>query len=598
MRIVTFSVAAAVVLLGGVTAWGLPNELSYEIDARLNTDANVITGEETLTLTNRTDGPLDQLVFHLYPNAFKRGADTFYQRELREKAGIEDLDEIYADPSDDAFMTIENVSVGAQTLSYQVDDTLMTVDLAEPLPADATIELDIRFTYNMMEIPSDGQYAGNLALRTGHREGVYTVTLWYPKLAVYDEDGWNRQRYGYIGEFYGDYADYTVSLDVPSELTVGATGQRQGQVMANDEQSRKTLTYAASRVHDVAWVASERFEVTELTASDGTDIQALTLGNESDLAQETRDALTYFADAFGPYAYETLVAADVTAGGGMEYPGIIMIGFGSIREIAHEVGHQWWYGAVGNDEYDEAWLDEAFTVYSDERYRMEERGTSESSTRSSYRFREPGTPVLTPASQFPTLDRYFQSAYTKGSGILWMLEGWLGRETFDEILRTYYERHRFQNVATADFVTTVERVTDRDMDDFFDHWLRSTESLDVSVEGVRSLDASSDHHRYEITVGRQGRSIAPVTVEAVDEADQSTTFRWNGSGDRTTFEANLDAPLAEVTVDPEGKLLETDRADNTWDAERQRADVPIWAGVLTLTLVLPLARWGWIRWRR
>jgi len=594
----TLWLALAIVIAVAGSAWGLPNEVAYEIDARLNTATNVITGEQTLTLTNRTDGALNELVFHLYPNAFKRGADTFYQQELRNKAGVDDLDEIYADPSDDAFMTIENVSIRAQTLGYEVDGTLMSVDLAEPLPADATIELDMAFTYNMMAIPSDGQYAGNLALRTGHREGVYTVTLWYPKLAVYDEDGWNRQRYGYIGEFYGDYGDYTVSLDVPSSLTVGATGQRQGQVVDVGEQNRKTLTYAASDVHDFAWVASERFAVTELTTNNGTTVQALTPSDDSELAQQTRDALTYFADAFGPYAYETLVAADVTAGGGMEYPGIIMIGFGSIREIAHEVGHQWWYGAVGNDEYNEAWLDEAFTVYSDERYRMEERGTSERSTRSSYRFREPDTPVLTSASEFPTIDRYFQSAYTKGSGILWMLEGWLGRETFDEILRTYYDQYRFQNVTTADFVATVERVTDRDMADFFDHWLRTTEVLDVFVEGVRSLDAPSGNHRYEITVGRQGRSIAPVTVKAVDDADQSTTFRWNGSEDQTTFEANLDAPLAEVTVDPDAKLLETDRTDNTWDAERQRADVPIWAGVLTLTLVLPLARWGWTRWRR
>lgn len=589
----TLWLALAIVAAVAGSAWSLPNEVGYDIEARLDTETNVITGEQALTLTNRTGQALDQLVFHLYPNAFQRGADTFYQQELEQKAGVDDLDEIYADPSDDAFMDVHRVSTGPQSLSYEIDGTLMTVALNNPLPADATIELAIDFTYDLMEVPSDGQYAGNLALRTGHRNGVYTVTLWYPKLAVYDDEGWNRQRYGYIGEFYGDFGNYTVSLDVPSEMTVGATGQRTGQVVEIGEAQRKTLTYSATNVHDFAWVASERYEVTELTTDDGVTVEALTLDDGSRLAQETRDALVYFADAFGPYAYETLVAADVTAGGGMEYPGIVMIGFGSLREIVHEVGHQWWYGAVGNDEYDEAWLDEAFTVYSDERYRIEQRGLSESSTRSSYRFSEPSEPVLTPASEFGTLNDYFQSAYTKGSGVLWMLEGWLGRETFDHVLRAYYEQYRFRNVTTVDFVSTVEDVTGREMDAFFDHWLRTTESLDVSIEGVKTLESSEDSHRYAIVVAREGRSFAPVDVRVTDNDGQSTQLIWDSSADRETFEVTLDAPLAEVIIDPARTLLEADRQNNAWDATRQSSGFPIWAGVLAMAMALPIVRWGW-----
>jgi len=590
----TFWLTLTLVVAMAGPAWGLPNEVAYDIEARLDTDTNVITGKETFTLTNRTGGALNELVFHLYPNAFKRGADTFYQQELQTKAGVDDLDVIYADPSDDAFMSIQSVSTGAQTLSYQVEDTLMTVALGDPFPDGGQLELDIEFTYNLMEIPSNGQYAGNLALRTGHRNGVYTVTLWYPKLAVYDNEGWNRQRYGYIGEFYGDFGSYTVSLNVPAEMTIGATGRMNGQVVEIGDRNRKTLTYSASNVHDFAWVASEHYEVTELTSDDGVTVQALMLNGGSDLARQTRGALVYFAEHFGPYAYETMVAADVEVGGGMEYPGIVMIGFGSIREIVHEVGHQWWYGAVGNDEYDEAWLDEAFTVYSDERYRIEQLGLSESSTRSSFRFNEPGTPVLTPASEFATIDRYFQAVYTKGSGILWMLEGWLGRETLDEVLRAYYERFRFQNVTTADFIATVEDVTGREMDDFFDHWLRTTNSLDVYVEDVRTLASTEETHRYEIVVAREGRSFAPVEVRAIDNAGRQSDLIWGSSANRETFEVRLDAPLAEVILDPTQRLLETNRTNNTWDVTRQQAGFPVWAGVLVLAVALPIARWGWM----
>ena len=594
MRAILLSIVI-VMLVPCVLAFGLPNEVSYDIDARLDAETHAITGEAALTFTNRTGGPLDQIVFHLYPNAFKRGSDTFYQRELQQKAGVEDLDEIYADPSDDAFMTIHSVADRTQSLGYQIDGTLMTVDLAAPLPNDTQIELTIDFTYNLMEIPSEGQYAGNFAQRSGHRNGVYTITLWYPKVAVFDDEGWHAQPYSYIGEFYGDFGDYIVSLNVPSEMTVGATGRRQGQVVEVGDKNRKTLTYRASNVHDFAWAASERYKRRELTTDDGVTVQALALDG-ADLAEQARDALVYFAETYGPYAYETLVAADVTAGGGMEYPGIIMIGFGSVREIVHEVGHQWWYGAVGNNEYDEAWLDEALTTYSDERFRIEQRGLSASGTRSSFRFREPGTPVLTEASEFASLNRYFESVYTKGSGVLWMLEGWLGRATFDEVLQTYYDRFRFRNVTTADFIATVEDVTGREMDEFFDHWLRTTDTLDVYVDGVRTRASSEGTYRYEIAVGRQGRSIAPVTVRAIDQDGQSQDHLWENDADRATIEVTLDAPLSEVIVDPAQKLLETDRRNNAWDASQRQTTVsPIWVGVLALVAMLPVARWGWSR---
>jgi len=191
-------------------AYGLPNEVAYTIEATLDPRRHVVQGREVVEFINKTGRALDALYFHVYPNAFKRGSNSFYQQELREKGRV-DPDVIYANPDDDAFMTIERVvrfdgAESAIPLRFSVEDTLLTVELDEPLPDGASLKLEIGFVYDLMEAAPGARMAARWAVRSGHRDGVYTLALWYPKLAAYDERGWHLEPYGYIGEFYGDFA--------------------------------------------------------------------------------------------------------------------------------------------------------------------------------------------------------------------------------------------------------------------------------------------------------------------------------------------------------------------------------------------------------
>ncbi len=569
------------ILLVPLTAYGLPSEVRYSIDAELDTQKNIISGNETIQITNRTGQTLSELYFHVYPNAFKRNSNSQYQRDLQSIAGIRDLNRIYANPNDDAFIQILSITSDSRSLDFSVQDTLLKVRLPEPLVNDAEIKLTIEFIYDLMEVPFEGRMAAALAIRSGHRNGVYTISLWYPKLAVYDEAGWHLEPYSYIGEFYGDFADYLVELTVPTSFQVGATGKLEFEVAGS---LKKTLSFFAEDVHDFAWVASARYQVKELEW-EGITVRALYL-DQFALAERGLTALQFYSEQFGPYAYSVFTIAQVEAGGGMEYPAIIMIGFGSDREIAHEVAHQWWYAAVGNDEFNEAWLDEGFATYSEERYLMERLGYAEDFARSSLRYHEPGEIVLQPASEYTSLSNYAAAVYTKGSGILWMLRGLVGKERFEQLLREYYARFQFQNVTTSDFTLLAEEVSQQELDWFFDQWLRTTKTLDFSISEVRTLSQADGRYQDAITLQRTGEATMPVVIQLIDSQGVSQKLEWDGQETTKQFIVEGASPLQSVTIDPERTVLEEIRSNNTWfggQAELLRS-LPMWLAVV-LTLI-------------
>ncbi len=536
--------------------WALPNEIEYTISAQLDTAKNIIVGTETVRFTNRTGTELKELYFHVVPNAFKRGANTKYQQELQ-RAGIFPA-LIYASPDDDAFMEIKSITANGQALSFTIDDTLMRVALPKPLADGETLELQIEFLNDLMQPAPSALWAASFAVRSGHRNSTYTVTLWYPKVVVYDADeGWNLDKYSFLGEFYGDFANYDVTLAVPANFTVGCTGV----ILSESVQgSQKIVTVRAERVHDFAWVAGPFYRVEETTLSSGAQLRVLSLG--FNMTAIAADAVNFFNERFGPYAYPVVTVAQVTVGGGMEYPGIVMIAGGSTTEIVHELAHQWWYAAVGNDEMDEAWLDEAFATFSEELYDIE-RLQAPLSSRSSYNFREPGIAVLTRADQFPSLRSYAHAVYTKGSGVLWMLRWVVGAENFDRLMREYYARFTYKNATTQDFTAVAEEVSAQELDWFFDIWLRTVKTLDFSlpVGSWRRLEDGQIETR--VTIVRQGEAIAPVKVVLYLRDGSTLEARWDGQHTVSELTFKSQSAPVQAEVDPDHDVLEQNRTNNT-----------------------------------
>ncbi|MCX8103949.1 MAG: M1 family aminopeptidase [Candidatus Bipolaricaulota bacterium] len=552
----TVNVSFWLVVSWSFVSLALPNEIAYTISAQLDLAKNIIIGTETVRFTNRTGTALTELYFHVVPNAFKRGANSKYQQELQ-RAGIPPAS-IYASPNDDAFMEIKSVTANGQVLAFSLDDTLMRVALKEPLADGQTLTLQIEFINDLMQPAPQALWAATFAVRSGHRNSTYTVTLWYPKVVVYDADeGWNLDKYSFLGEFYGDFATYDVTLTVPANFVVGCTGV----ILSETAQgAQKIVTVRAERVRDFAWVAGPFYRVEETKLSTGALLRVLSLGLS--MTAVSADAMNFFSERFGPYAYPVVTVAQVTVGGGMEYPGIVMIAGGLPAEIVHELAHQWWYAAVGNDEMDEAWLDEAFATFSEELYDIE-RQKAPLSSRSSYRFREPGIPVLTRADQFPSLRSYAQTVYTKGSGVLWMLRWVLGAQNSDRLFKEYYARFTYKNATTQDFIAVVEEVSSQELDWFFDIWLRTTKTLDFSLPVGAWRQTEDGQFETRLTILRQGEAIAPVRVVLYLRDGSTMETRWDGQQATAELLFKSKSAPAQAEVDPDRDVLEENRANNT-----------------------------------
>lgn len=547
----------ALILSSAFIASALPNEVDYTIQAQLDTTQNIIIAQEQVRFVNRTGTTLSEIWFHLYPNAFKKNSNSNFQQQLQRIGGV-NPNQLYATPNDDAFIEIKNLRANGQDLAYSVNDTLMKVSLPKSLADGEEIKLDIRFVYDLMEAPASALFASRLAIRSAHRRGVYTVSLWFPKVVVYDKSGWNLVQFGYVGEFYSDFGAYRVELTLPSDMIVAATG---ALIREEAKGTLKTQIWEAGNVHDFAWAASSRFQVSETRLANNAIVRTVYL-NLAQMHSKAVDTLQYFNQQFGAYPYPVVTVAQVEAGGGMEYPGIVMIGGGDTLELVHELAHQWWYGIVGNNEENEAWLDEGFATFSEELYTIERLGQTYQTSRSSFNFREPGIPVLTPAAQFNSLGIYASAVYTKGSGILWMMRGMLGRAKFDQAMKTYFEKLKFKNATTSDFIAIVEETNGQKLDWFFNQWLKTTKTLDFAVKSVSSVTQANGTVTLQATVSRTGEAVMPVRVQFVLNDGSKIEEIWDGQTTEKQITFETQVSLIQVVIDPDQTLLESNRANN------------------------------------
>ena len=602
MRIFTLGLIGLIILSGVAyseeAGLRVPNEVAYEIVVELDTEKHFLYGEEKITFKNTAATPFDRLYLHLYPNRFTDERSVF-AREM----GVNNYDLWYPNYPDNGYTFVEKLTLNGQESDYFVDDTIMRIDLKEFLMPGQEVEIYLKFR---VKIP-------NSLARFGHDKGNYYIQWWYPRMVVYDEKGWNAEPFHADGEVYGDFAQYRVHIKVPDEMVVAATGVLQNEL--NNTDGTKTLTYFAQDVHDFAWVADSSYKV-ETVTWEGITIRSLYLPGEEDsgrkTAQYARDAIEYFSRRFGKYPYPNFTVVGIRAlGFAMEYPQLIMISDAlyktsifnvdilSVLDVvtAHMVAHQWWYGIIGNNELDEAWLDEGFATYSyinyaemkygkrNNLYRYEELGYfwrilaywnwgnwrnegekgyfdqwSNGPGKGYFDLaREGGEEILViPRHKVPA--GKFSLVYDKGFLTLTALESQVGTETFDKIMQRYFQRYKFKNATSGDFVAIAEEVSARDLDEFFDQMLYSTKKLDYVLEDVTSGKVGK--YLTRASIRQDGEMQMAVDVEATTESGGKIVQRWEGKDKRGTVTFITDEPVRSVVIDPNNRLPDLDRVNN------------------------------------
>ncbi len=564
----------------------LPNEISYDIQARLDTQAHKIFGTERILFTSKAEKPLKELYLHLWPNRFAEG--SVQAREM----GADSFDRLFPNGPDYGYLFIQELTLDGKTVQYSIDDTILKIEPETPIAPDQTVEIRVKF---IVKIP-------NALERLGHDQGNYYISWWYPKLSVYDKKGWHPDVAHAFGasEPYEDFAHYSVELTVPSMMIVGATGQLAREMVNPD--GTKTLTYVAENVHDFAWVADARYQ-TETVQWEDVTIVSLYFPEDAAAgkraAHYAKDALEYFSKRFGRYPYPNFTVAEIRGFGfAMEYPQMIQQSYMLYRlpelftildsVTAHETAHQWFYGLFMNNQLEETWLDEGFATFAETSYIEHKYGKNansfntlwlkaqglgflvemmkESNARASAlayytRIAREGreAPLATPLHKVPQGKTVLP--YQKGALLLFALENLLGRETFDRVMQEYYRRYRYRQVTAEDFIKTAEDISGRDLKGFFEQWLTTTKQLDAALEGM-STQKIEDKYVTRVMVRQRGELRIPVDLEATLTDGTKVRQRWEMLDDQGTITFITDKPVRSVTLDPERALPDLDRSDN------------------------------------
>ncbi len=514
-------------------------QVDHVIDVRLDDTRHMLHAREEFTYTNNSSSTLDTLWMHLWPNAY-RDRETALCEQL-DRMG--ELDLHFATEADRGWIdSLDFRSDGVKLAwGYHTQHSdIAWIKPERPLKPGDRLRVSTPFR---VKLP-DGKFS-----RLGHTGQAYYITQWYPKPAVYDATGWHAMPYLTQGEFYSEFGSFDVSITLPSNYVVGATGLLQdaperawmdslattplseAQKLSLEKErggrngfppsneSSKTIRFKQDRVHDFAWFADKRFIVRKSAVAlpkSGRTVVTWVLFTPKN-ALQWNDAITYvnesvrlYSQWVGDYPYDACTAVDGTlaAGGGMEYPMITIIGNVGSKEaldnvIAHEVGHNWFYGILGNNERDHAWMDEGMNSFVELRYMRLRHPKSDLSinvqginkvlgdtgdahrTLSEYSYRLNARRNLDQALSLTSNDftsiNYGTDVYMKTALVMDHLMAYLGEEMMDSCLHAYYEEWKFRHPRPADMRNVFERMSGKNLAWLFDGFLATDEKYRVKA---------------------------------------------------------------------------------------------------------------------
>ncbi len=463
--------------------------VAYTIDAHLDTDKKSLDATETLTYKNLTGQSLTSIPFHLYLNAFR--PESTFTRETHFGGGIrDDESENEYPPEKRGSITISHIDAdnyGDLTSGLRFiapddgnaeDHTVAEIPLPHPLAPNDSITFHLAF---------HDQFPLSVA-RNGYKRDFIMGAQWFPKPGVFWHGAWNCHQYHALTEFFSDFATFNVSLNVPSRYVVGATGVPTAEFTNGVPNGTKTLSFYAEDVGDFAFAASPNFTVTDgtfLSSMGPVKIHVLALKAHPKAGPRYLDiikkTMAQFDQRYGPYPYKIVTVIDPEPGsemGGMEYP-TLFTGDTSwyepthITELTaeHEFGHQYWYGMVATNEFEDAWLDEGINSYTEVKVLAAILGPYNSVLDRPYanagdfelqRFEYVSKPDYDPvtrwAFKFRNSASYGDITYGKSSTLLATLEGIIGTDTMDAAMRAYFLRYRFTHPTTEDFLRTIEEI--------------------------------------------------------------------------------------------------------------------------------------------
>ncbi|MBA3648366.1 MAG: M1 family metallopeptidase [Chitinophagales bacterium] len=614
-------------------------DVYYEIDADINEKTGIIDGKENLTYWNNSHDTLSFVYFHLYQQAFVKGGyieDLNIHNNFKqvfgkyEAAGLGEI--------------IESIQIAKKDLKTESDFSVVKVYLTTPLlPNDSTV-FSIKFKTYFDNGTQRRRMKKFSVFGFTHYDGVH----WYPRICVYDRKfGWDTDQH--LGkEFYGDFGTYDVQLSFSSNYIVGATGVLQNReeclskelrekldlknfadkpweskpsnIIPYDSTHRKTWHFFAQNVHDFAWTADPAYRLAEAQVevydpeTENTRVVNCEAFAEEQHAAGWQNAALYtakvidvYSSSFGAYSWPNLIVAD--ARDGMEYPMLTLDGGYSPNYfdlIAHEVGHEWFFGQVANNETYRAALDEGFAQFIESwgliqifgdtlpHLKKKENYYDHFKKQISIRDGEVYLGYLREASRGTdeSINQHsdafngalkhgggYSQVYFKTATMLWNLQYVLGDSLFQASIKHYFNQWKFCHPYFEDFRNSIIQFTHVDLNWFFDEWMETTKTIDY---GVKKVKHKNDDH-YSVILNRRGRSQMPVDLEIEAKNgnkyayyipnnwfQKSTTatvlpkwYGWDKLHPDYRFIVSIPSGIRNITIDPSFRMADVYMLNNS-----------------------------------
>ena len=582
-------------------------EVDYTMDITLLADTHQMRGTQTLVYTNNAPDTLRTVYYHLYFNAFNPSSMMAERnRHLPDSDGRIVPRIFNLGPDEVGYHRIESLRQDGQPVPYDVTDTVVRVDLAEPILPGASTTFEMAFR---SQVPLQTRRSGR-----DNDEGIdYSMSQWYPKMAQYDERGWHADPY--VGrEFYAPYGSFDVRITLPAAYTVGATGLLQnpeavghgydfegtGTWRPEDlDATADSLTwhFVAEDVHDFAWAADPDYIHERIDPGDGPTYHLL---YESDVEERwapmdrwVPTLIRFYSEEYGPYAYPQFTVAQA-GDGGMEYPMVnFLTGERSPMSLlgvtAHEAAHEWFYGAMGMNEADHAWIDEGFTSYATTEGVYHVLGRDNPSHQGSYlsflAAHERGyfERLNTPADWFITNSAYGTAAYPSGAMVVEMLGYVLSDTVRDAFINELFARHTFRHIDPLTIEKTAEDVSGLRLDWYFEQFLNTDRTLDYALADLEQ-QRTDDGWQATLSLERKAPMVMPLDIRLTLE-DGSTQWinvplgimqghkpvddtwmvaePWLWTFPEHTLTVDLPARATAAEIDPKGLTPDRNRLNNT-----------------------------------
>ncbi len=541
-------------------------QADYSIDVSLDDKDNALLGFEKVIYTNNSPDTLHFIWFHLWPNAYKNDRTDFARQNTEN--GYTDF--YFSDEDQRGYINQLDFKADGITARTEADSNnidILKVFLPIPLAPGGSVAITTPFHVKLPLNVSRGGYVGQ----------TYQVTQWYPKPAVYDSKGWHPMPYLDQGEFYSDFGNFSVNITLPENYVVAASGvlnskdefnilklkaiqkptdQKTYKWFANEvanlkkgehpafeslapasSPKQKTLNYTLERAHDFAWFASKLFIVQHDTLKlENNTIDVFSFYNpwqEERWKQSlafVKSGTKYYSSRIGTYPYPVLsvvAGSDAAGSDGMEYPTIALITSQSGGQtldatIAHEIGHNWFYGMIASNERDHPWMDEGINTFYQESYEKEKYKKAEDYVQSRNDFIarklpndfyatmiaslekiKKDQPIDMPAPNYTDLN-YGLVVYEKTARWMHLLESRMGSAAFDSSMRYYFNTWKYRHPSPEDFRQSMQHTGNAAIDSLYPK-LFITGPLDamprkrpVKLTGLFNLKETDKYHYISV----------------------------------------------------------------------------------------------------